>query len=147
MRKLLLPATALLLAGCQTWGPYWSELTGQRWNLTNLNTAPAVVQNVNGNGAFPDAPGQPIKVASGPSRIVLSAVPLNPRWTGGTELKVVEMNLEPCKRYYLNARWENPLSMSDWTPFVDYVETIAGCTPPAPPAPPASPAPSTPAPK
>jgi hypothetical protein len=39
--------------------------------------------------------------------------------------------VEPCKRYYINAQFDNPVEPS-WTPVVDHVETIAGCrlTPP-----------------
>ena len=35
---LALPVT--MLTGCQTWGPTWSELTGQRYNVTDLNRRP-----------------------------------------------------------------------------------------------------------
>ena len=36
------------------------------------------------------------------------------------------LDLEPCKRYYLNAQFANPVAPT-WTPVVDYVEPIAGC--------------------
>ena len=31
MRKLLLLSLPVVLAGCQTWGPTWSEVTGVRY--------------------------------------------------------------------------------------------------------------------
>jgi hypothetical protein len=127
MRKLLIASAAVVLAGCQTWGPTWSEVTGQRWNLTNLNTVPTSVQTIDGNSAFGNTPGQPIKATSGEHVIVLAAAPLSPGWTGGTDLETVKINLEPCKRYYLNGVYDNRLGMS-WKPFIDYVEPIAGCT-------------------
>ncbi len=36
------------------------------------------------------------------------------------------LDVEPCKRYYINAQFENNVSI-DWTPVIDYVDTIAGC--------------------
>ena len=36
------------------------------------------------------------------------------------------LDVEPCKRYYINAQFENPITPT-WTPVIDYVESIAGC--------------------
>ena len=41
-------------------------------------------------------------------------------------LHTLNLDLEPCKRYYLNAQFENPVDRT-WKPVVDYVESIAGC--------------------
>ena len=38
----------------------------------------------------------------------------------------MNLDLEPCKRYYLNAQFDNPVERT-WKPVVDYVEPIAGC--------------------
>ena len=59
MRKsywMLIPAIAapLLLDGCQTWGPTWSEVTGQRYNMTITNRRPAIIDMVDNQGSFPD---------------------------------------------------------------------------------------------
>ena len=40
--------------------------------------------------------------------------------------QTLALTLEPCKRYYLNSQFENPVQPR-WTPVIDYVETIAGC--------------------
>ena len=129
MRKALLLAVPFVLAGCQTWGPTWSEVSGQRWNIppVGFNTAPTAVNLIDGNGAFPNNPGQPIKVEPGPHTLVLAAAPLSPGWTGGTDLESFKLDIEPCKRYYINGKYENRLGTS-WKPFIDYVEPIAGCT-------------------
>ena len=129
MRKLLLLAVPLALAGCQTWGPTWSEVSGQRWNIPSVafSTAPTAVNLIDGNGAFPNNPGQPIKVEPGPHTLLLAAAPLSNGWTGGTDLETMKLDFEPCKRYYINGKYDNRLGMS-WKPFVDYVEPIAGCT-------------------
>jgi len=130
MRKLLwaLPAT-LLLSSCQTWGPTWSEVTGQRWNIPpkEFNTAPTSINKIDGNSGFVNPPGQAIKVEPGKHSVELAAAPLSPGWTGGTDLVTIEINFAPCKRYYINGKYSNPLG-TQWTPFIDYEETIAGCT-------------------
>ena len=131
MKQLLLaPALlgATLLPGCQTWGPTWSELTGQRYNVTIMNRRPASINMVDNQGAFVDP--NLVRVEPGKHRIVLQAVA--PGWPGGPDLEVMNLDVEPCKRYYLNAQFQNTIS-PNWTPVVDFVEPIAGCTvtPPA----------------
>ncbi len=124
-RKSLALAAALLpllgVAGCATYGPTWSELTGERYNVTIMNRRPAGIQTVDGTSAYPT---YPIKIAPGPHVIVLGAPA--PGWPGGSTLHTMSLTLEPCMRYYLNAQFDNPTG-PDWRPVVDYVEPIAGC--------------------
>ena len=130
MRKLptlVLPFGALLLAGCQTWGPTWSEVTGQRYDAVGMNTAPILINLIDGNGAFPTRLGQPIWIEPGLHRMTVTAAPLSAGWTGGTDIVEFELNAEPCKRYYIVAKYENPLGPR-YTPFIQYVEPIVGCT-------------------
>jgi hypothetical protein len=128
MRKSGLLLLPLALAGCQTWGPTWSEVTGARWNVPSkeLNTVPTTINKIDGNSGFVNPPGQAIKVEPGTHAIELSAPPLSPGWTGGTNLETMQLTVEPCKRYYINGTYSNPVGMA-WKPFVDYVDTIAGC--------------------
>ncbi|MEP7329508.1 MAG: hypothetical protein ABI777_09870 [Betaproteobacteria bacterium] len=128
MRKLpwltlLIPlALPVLLSGCATWGPTWSELTGQRFNVTVLNRRPAIIDRVDDQGAFNNP--NLIRVEPGMRRIVVQAPA--PGWTGGPPLEVMMLNVEPCKRYYINAQFATAITQ-EWTPVVDYVEPIAGC--------------------
>ena len=134
MGKLIAVGLVLAVSGCATWGPTWSEITGQRFNRVSpegLNTAPTIIVMVDGNSAFPNQPGQPIKVSPGERRVDMRAVPLSPGWTGGTNLVTMPLDAQPCKRYYINAKFENPLGPS-WTPFIDFTEDIAGCRVEAP---------------
>jgi hypothetical protein len=131
MRKLyLLLAPAVLaptfLTGCQTWGPTWSELTGQRYNMTITNRRPAIIDRVDNQGSFPDP--RMIRVEPGERRLVVQGPA--PGWPGGPPLHVMMLKVEPCKRYYINAQFENTVTQA-WTPVVDHVESIAGCTVPA----------------
>jgi len=119
---LLVP---LALAGCQTWEPSWSEVSGARYYRTDLNRSPTIVETIDGKGAFPVARNEPIKIESGKHELTLQGVPLRVDWQGTR--KVFTLDAQPCRRYYINAQFEGPLSPSDWQPVVDYVEPIAGC--------------------
>ncbi|MDQ2916649.1 MAG: hypothetical protein M3R40_05740, partial [Pseudomonadota bacterium] len=56
-------------------------------------------------------------------RVVLQS-PAHNKFTGSE--KAVTLKIEPCKRYYINAQFDNPVTPA-WEPVTDYVETIAGC--------------------
>ena len=126
MRKWLLwlvPALALpALEGCQTWGPTWSEVTGQRYNVTISNRRPAIIDRVDDRGSFPDP--RVIRMTPGEHRLVVQGPA--PGWIGGPPLHVMMLDAKPCKRYYVNAQFASPIQQ-EWTPVVDYVENIAGC--------------------
>ena len=122
-RTLPLVSLVPLLAatGCATYGPTWSEISGERFNVTVLNRRPVGIQKVDGYSAYAS---YPIKVDPGKHDILLGAPA--PGWPGGSVLHSMDITLEPCKRYYLNAQFDNPTG-PDWRPVVDYVEPIAGC--------------------
>ena len=125
MRKTLMLSVVLplVLGGCQTWGPTWSEVTGARFPSGEINQyrRPAIIENVDTQSAFPT---MPIKIDPGPHRLVLSAP--TPGWAGGSNLQVMMLDAAPCKRYYVNAQFKDQVQ-PDWKPVLDYVEDIAGC--------------------
>ena len=98
----------------------WSEISGDRYTRTNINRAPALIEKVDGYSAYAS---YPIKLDPGAHEIVLQGAS---RWPGGAPLRTMTLNLEPCKRYYLNAQFDAP-GQPRWEPVVDYVEDIAGC--------------------
>jgi hypothetical protein len=115
-------AATVLVAACQSWGPTWTELSGDRYyNLTTLNRRPAIIEKVDGNSAYAS---YPIKLEPGPHEIVLQG-PDRKRPGGGT-LETIKLDMAPCKRYYVNAQFKNNVE-PEWTPVVDYVEAIPGC--------------------
>ena len=124
MRRMIpLLAAPVLLAGCQSWGPTWSEVTGERFHRTELNRMPTIVERVDGTSSFPT---RPIRVEPGRRVLELQGIPPAAGWRGTLQEFVLEA--EPCKRYYVNAQFDNRLMPSRWTPVIDQVETIAGCT-------------------
>ena len=123
MRKLLLLVllVPLALAGCQTWGPTWSEVTGARWNLAIMDRRPAIIERVDDQGAFAQ---MPIKIEPGRHRLVLQGP--DPGRPGGGTLKEFILDAAPCKRYYINAQFQNNIG-AQWEPVIDYVDDISGC--------------------
>jgi hypothetical protein len=121
MRKAMMLAAPLVLAGCQTWGPTWSEVTGQRWNYAIENRSYAGISRIDNVST---SPPMPYKMAPGPRTIGVEGLP----WGGfrNGDIKEFPLNAEPCKRYYINAQHRNPIQ-PEWWPVVDYVEEIAGC--------------------
>jgi hypothetical protein len=120
MRTIGVAALLVLgLASCQTWGPTWSEVTGVRYNRAIADRWPARIVAVGDTSVFT----LPYKVAPGTYPVEVES----PRHGGfaGT-LQTMTLNVEPCKRYYINAQFRDPVE-PEWTPVVDYVEAIAGC--------------------
>jgi hypothetical protein len=120
------------LAGCQSWAPAWSEVSGARYNVANLNRYPTVINLVDGQNPGPrqgygGRTGYTFyKLEPGKHTIELSAVNTTPNWVSGINLQNFTLDVEPCKRYYINADFTNPL-LADWKPVVDYAEPIPGC--------------------
>ena len=124
MRKALLVPLCLMLGGCQTWGPTWSEITGARYPTGEIHQfrRPAIIEHIDTQGAFVS---DPIKIDPGMHRVELSAPLVG--WPGGSDIMVMMLDAAPCKRYYINAQLENNVSVQ-WTPVIDHAEDIAGCT-------------------
>ncbi len=120
MRKILLLLIPLGLVGCQTWGPTWSEISGSRYNHAIEYRLPAVISRIDDQSAFAS---NPIKVEPGMHTIRLQGS--LPGWQG-TNFETMELDVLPCKRYYINEQYQN-LIQPKYTPVVDYVEDIAGC--------------------
>ncbi len=117
---LALPA---LLAGCATWGPTWSEVTGRRFNLAVADRRAVEIVSVGGRTGW--ASNDMLKVEPGRQRVVVASLP-HAGFPGGRQQDFV-LDIEPCKRYYVNAQFENALA-ARFEPVVDEVQSIAGCS-------------------
>jgi hypothetical protein len=124
--SLALAATAVsaLLSGCAS-GPFqYSELSGERYFLTNLDTHSVIISRIDGRspplqGRVLLEPGLRSIEVQGPAG-----------GSGRIELVTTELAVEPCTKYYLVAVKENRLA-TDFTVRVDFAEPVPGCTPPA----------------
>ena len=127
-RTLLAGALALTLSSCATWGPTWAEVSGARYyNRTELHTAPTVVNSIDGQNPGPTIDyGRTYKLTPGRHTLVLGAPAISNGWVGGTGPQTLTLDVQPCQRAYIVAKYPNPLGR-DWIPQVDYVEPIAGC--------------------
>jgi len=123
MRKLLLLSLPVVLAGCQTWGPTWSEVTGAKWSQTEMFRAPAIIERVDGS-----SPLSGIVIKIEPGRHTLELRGTNPQWLDGGGRQTMVIDALPCKRYYVNAQYQNTVG-PEWKPVIDYVWDIAGCKP------------------
>jgi hypothetical protein len=111
---------ATLLVGCAT-EPF-SYLDGRRYFKAQINTYDAAVVSVDGK----DYLQNPVPIEPGMRKITLQAPPV-PGFRFGVD-RTIELDVEPCKRYYFAAVRKNPL-LPEFEPKVDYVEPIAGCDP------------------
>lgn len=116
-------ATALLAAGCASEPFHYSQIVGDRYFKTNLDTFPVTVTEVDARSYLYR---YPILVEPGMRRVVVQGPPT---FVDLQTTREFALDVEPCTRYYLVAVKPNRL-MNDFTVRVDYQETIAGCTPP-----------------
>ena len=80
----------------------------------------AVIDQIDKQASFST---NPIRIEPGEHRLILQA---SPGWPGSPPSQVYYLNAEPCKRYYVNAQFKNTISQ-EWTPVIDYVQTISEC--------------------
>lgn len=114
---------APVLAACAT--PYThSELRGERYYRTPIDTYPVVVSRIDGRSTPLRAPA----LVEPGRRTLLVQGPPTPTSRLGEQVQI-DLDVKPCTRYYLVAVKQTPLS-NDFHVRVDHEETIAGCTPP-----------------
>ena len=112
------------LAACATADYHYSQLYGQRYYKTPIDTYPVTIVRVDGK----DTVLRPVLVDPGLRRITVQGPPGGADGLG--ERREFALDVRPCTRYYLVAVRDNRLN-SDFAVRVDYQEPIGGCTPPA----------------
>lgn len=115
-------AAAAALAGCAATEPF-SQLDGQRWRKAELNTFDVLIVSVDGKH-YVQRPGEPVRIEPGLRRIVVQGPPAAGFRFG--EQRTLELNVEPCVRYWLEAKKANALAQ-DFEPRVNHREPIPGC--------------------
>lgn len=112
-------ATGMASGQPAKWGPTWSELSGARYSKVAKNTFHAIVKSVDGRH-YTD---RVVKVEPGVHRIVVQS-PNRKGFHGSDE--AMELAIEPCVRYYINAEFETSVGAA-WKPVIAYKERIPGC--------------------
>src|SRR3954447_24381575 len=100
--KWTLLTAAILLTGCQTVGPSWSELTGVRYHTAIDDRRAVVVAKVDGEST--PMRGK-IQIAPGRHEIVVESLRHGAFRAGYQESLVLD--IAPCKRYYINGQYRN----------------------------------------
>ena len=122
----MIVALPAVLSGCASMMSSYSEVTGDRYNLAIMDRRSVEIVRVGGTTGW--ANNQPVQVNPGTYPVVVASR-AHGGFAGGKQ-ETMELRVEPCKRYYVNAQYPNPVS-PDYKVVVDHVETIAGCRPPA----------------
>jgi len=147
MKRNVMWIAPLALAGCQTWAPTWSEVTGALPDASSAQGVRAtVVALIDGTSPISAAPRvqrqtEPlqrqivpqgtIRIDPGRHDVALSTVHPNevgPLASAANAAEVARFQLDaaPCERYYVNAQADNA-NPRVWKLFVNAVEPIAGC--------------------
>jgi hypothetical protein len=111
-----------LLGACAT-SDSFSQLTGQRWSRTDINTFDVIIISVDGT-SYIERPGAPVRVDPGVREIVVQG-PATAGFRFG-EQRTLKLDVQPCTRYFLEAKKGNSLSQ-DFEPRVNFTEAIGGC--------------------
>ncbi len=113
-----------LVQGCAT-SPATSQLVGERYFVTNIDTYPVLIASVDGSSSTIS----PKFVEPGLRRLVLQGPP------GGAGVSAVEpftLEVKPCTRYYIVAVKANALD-TNFTPKVDFEQPLgSSCRQPRP---------------
>ncbi|HRI17155.1 MAG TPA: hypothetical protein PL196_01415 [Burkholderiaceae bacterium] len=122
---LLSLALPVALVGCASGTFSYSEVTGQRFFTTNLNTFPVNISRVDGRSVLV---GEPLTRVDAGVRVIEVQGP--PNLTNPGDFKNITIDVKVCTRYYIVAFKPNRLE-SAFTPQIDYEMPVPGCTPPA----------------
>jgi len=111
----------VIVQGCAT-SPATSQLLGERYFVTHIDTYPVVIASIDGSSSTIS----PRFVEPGLRRLVLQGPP------GGAGFGAVEpfmLDVKPCTRYYIVAVKANPLD-THFTPRVDFEQPLgSSCRP------------------
>ena len=127
MQALLCTMAALSTIGdaaaAARWGPTWSEVTGNLYSRAQMNRTAATIKQVDGHHET----SRIVKAEPGRHDLVVAS-PMR-KGVAGSDAPV-PIDLEPCKRYYINAQFKTGTG-PDWEPVIAMVERVSGCKVPA----------------
>lgn len=109
------------LASCATYPESVSQLYGERYYRANTRTFATVITAIDGQSTMLHSRPVPIE----PGQHVIRLVTAPAAGFALPQERELNLNVEPCKRYYIVAERDNRL-LQDWRPMVDYVENAGG---------------------
>jgi hypothetical protein len=118
-------ASATALSGCATGvydAPYGKFVMGS--GTPDRLEAPATISRIDGSST--DNPSDPYPVTPGSHTILVSFQSPRGITMIADQLKNLTVDVKPCTRYYINARYAN-MTSTEWTPVVGYTDTISEC--------------------
>ena len=121
--RILAMALPVALAACAS-GYHYSELSGQRYYVTGLDTYPVIINRIDGQSPLA---GEPLMRVDAGRRTIEVQGP--PNLTSPGEYRSITIDVKVCTRYYIVAYKPDRLT-SDFTPRIDYEMPVPGCTPP-----------------
>ena len=123
--SVLVVAAVLATAGCETYKPNnYAQLDGYRWSKVDLNTFDVTIIAVD-DKHYVQQGSIPVMIEPGPHKIVVQGPPTRGFPQG--QMRTLDLNVEPCTRYWLEARKQNAIQQ-DFQPAVNYEEPIKGCS-------------------
>ena len=124
MRTLLfLPLLLSLLGvtGCAVYSDNVSYLHGERYYVATMNTFPTRIAYVDGRATL--LRQNPVPVEPGKHVITLVTAPV--AGFSIPEYRDLDLEVEPCKRYYIVAERDNRL-LQDWRPVIESINPLGG---------------------
>ena len=125
MKPRLLIAASLItaaaaLAGCASTF-HGSYLVGERYFKARIDTFPVIILGVDDR----DTTQRRVLVEPGVRAVRVQAPPVP---GAAHETATLKIDIQPCHTYYIVAQRANRLT-AEFTPIVDHVEPLGGCTP------------------
>jgi hypothetical protein len=124
--KLLIAASivtaSVALAGCASTF-HGSYLIGERYFKARMDTHPVIILGVDDR----DTTQRRVLVEPGVRAVRVQAPPVP---GAANETATLKIDVKPCHTYYIVAQRANRLT-AEFTPIVDFVEPLGGCTPPS----------------
>jgi hypothetical protein len=87
-----------------------------------MNRTPAIIKSIDGRNDLDKV----VKTQSGQRKIVVQSPPR--KGFSGTDA-TLDLKLEPCKRYYINAQFKSGVG-TEWEPVVAGTDAVPGCKAP-----------------
>jgi len=119
--RMIMALLAAALAGCVSFPENVSYLYGERFYRANIHTFATVITAVDCHSTMLHLVPVPIE----PGEHVIQLVTAPAAGFRIPEVRELNLDVEPCKRYYIVAERDNRLQQN-WRPVIEHVEDAGG---------------------